>query len=72
MFRVATGDEVKNLLNLFITTGNHDAHAISVMLGQKLRHIHDIASKSLFFKSHAVRGLFEVIIEFWLKIFTHY
>ena len=55
LFRVATGDEVKNLLNLFITTG-HEPAQIASDLASQLRHVRDVASKSLFFKAHSVSG----------------
>lgn len=53
--RVATGDEVKNLLNLFITTG-HEPAQIASDLASQLRHVRDVASKSLFFKAHSFIG----------------
>lgn len=52
-FRVATGDEVMNLLNLFISTGG-DPVEVSTKILEKLRQVRDIASKSLFFKTHTV------------------
>ena len=53
-FRVATGDEVTNLLNLFISTGGSDPVNVSTKILEKLRQIREIASKSLFFKTHTV------------------
>ena len=42
-----------NLLNLFISTGG-DPVEVSTKILEKLRQVRDIASKSLFFKTHTV------------------
>ena len=47
-------EEVKTLVNLFISTGR-DPVSISLLLLERLRYVKETATKSLFFKNHSVR-----------------